>query len=125
MRTELATIEFNGVIGQINCVYKLADGSHAVLDGADIKGFLVSRLDGGDCSSSWNEKVLFESSIVNGAITKAPVPLEHGDAYRFTNSEQNIVNGIYSEDDHSFISLNVEWAAMYCTNIQPLMAEEK
>ena len=54
-----------------------------------------------------------------------PIELIHGEAYNFIDSECNNTNGIYSEDEHSFTSLSVEWLADRCTNIQPLTVEGK
>jgi hypothetical protein len=54
-----------------------------------------------------------------------PIELIHGEAYNFIDSECNNTNGIYSEDEHSFTGLSVEWLADRCTNIQPLTVEVK
>ena len=54
-----------------------------------------------------------------------PIELIHGEAYNFIDSECNNTNGIYSEDEHSFTGLGVEWLADRCTNIKPLTAEVK
>lgn len=53
------------------------------------------------------------------------IELIHGEAYQFTNIEDNTIKGIYSEDEHSFMGTCVEWAASTCTNIQPLTVEVK
>ena len=48
------------------------------------------------------------------------IELIEGKAYQFINIEDNTIHGIYSEDEHSFQSLCVEWSAQTCTNIQLL-----
>jgi len=51
--------------------------------------------------------------------TKAP-ELIHGNAYQFTNIEDNTIHGIYDEDDHYFKGTCVEWCVSTCTNIKLL-----
>lgn len=46
--------------------------------------------------------------------------LTHGNAYQFTNVENNVIHGIYDEDEDSFKSLHVEWTASNCTDIKIL-----
>ena len=63
----------------------------------------------------YNERDL---RAATGLIKK--VELIHGKAYQFKNIEENTINGLYDDDEHSFKSLNVEWSAQTCTNIQLL-----
>ena len=51
------------------------------------------------------------------------IELEHGCAYQFKNIEENTISGIYSEDEHSFTSVSVEWLADSCTNVVKLVPE--
>lgn len=116
-------IEYKGNIYQIGQYYLFGDNSESHYFYGELKSVDVSFespfVAGND---SW--KLCKEISSNNhGTITKSHVMLEHGEAYQFDNIEENRISGIYSEDEHSFTSVSVEWLANSCTNIVKLVPE--
>jgi hypothetical protein len=59
-------------------------------------------------------------ATLNPDYIAPPIELIHGEAYQFTNIEDNTIKGIYSEDEHSFTGTCVEWSVETCTNIKLL-----
>jgi hypothetical protein len=123
------SVEFNGKIAQLNCVYKLIDGTHAVLDGVSELGFMVSRLNGGSLDlyrESWPITALTEATIILGTIKDAPAELIDGKAYQF-EFEGKVCLGIFSSEYRMrlFNNGDFDWREDWVTNIRPLILENK
>lgn len=77
------------------------------------------------CADSGRVVAVFynERDLMAATGLSKNVDLIHGEAYQFDNIEENRISGIYSEDEHSFTSVSVEWLANSCTNIVKLVPE--
>lgn len=121
------TVEYDGILGEVNCVYMLADNTHVVLEGADENGFEVSKIDG--TGVTWYARTIYQSQLKAGTITKAPIQLENGEAYQFDycNGDSFIVNAImrYRKSTDCFYFDNTTFKREYCANIIKLVPEEK
>lgn len=74
------TATYGGKVYDFNTLYETQDGVKVVLDNVtDRVGLKVSRLS--DESNFWIEQELFETEIILGTITPAPVELVNGEWY--------------------------------------------
>ena len=98
----------------------------SIVDGDEIECICHTTDFDGESIGVYRHKDGYSVSILTQLVKPITPPIEliHGEAYNFIDSEDNNTNGIYSEDEHSFQSLSVEWLADHCTNIQPLTVEE-
>lgn len=97
------TVEYDGIMGEVNCVYMLADNTHVVLDNACEHGFIVSRVDS-ISKDEWHVRTIYPSQLKAGTITKAPIKLEDGEVYGFNVNNGARYFGEYLENRKSFFS---------------------
>tara|TARA_R110002110_G_scaffold9646_2_gene47325 strand:+ start:1394 stop:1804 length:411 start_codon:yes stop_codon:yes gene_type:complete len=119
------TVEHKGKVYQIGCFYEFKDETSSYWE----VGVLCDYEDGKFKSKCGNKNEWYDSIMrctgIMGAVVDAPIALEHGKAYQFTNIEDNTIHGIYDEDDNYFKGTCVEWCVSTCTNIKPLTVEVK
>jgi len=96
------TVEYEGSVYELNCLYETPDGIKVVLDSVtDRVGLKVSKLDNQD--KWWMEQELFNTAIKLGTITPAPVKLVDGAAYMF-EINRDLCAGFYRERRKCFFT---------------------
>ena len=116
------TINNNGKTYQIDALYVGACNSLVQLKEIRNGEFIGIDSSGNLYQDSWLIPINAAFPDANlGTAEDAPITLIHGNAYQFTNVEDNIIHGIYDEDENYFKGTCVEWSVSTCTNIKSLM----
>ena len=96
------------------------EGSRGVIEFSNELGRLFRYKDNNHFD--WCDYYENDDGSFFGPITPS-ITLIDGNAYQFTNVEDNIIHGIYDEDENYFKGTCVEWSVSTCTNIKPLTVE--
>ncbi len=121
-KVDVAT--YNGNSYALNTMYETQDGVKVVLDDVvDRVGLRVSKLC--DESNFWIEQELFETEIILGTITPAPVEFVDGKAYMFSYKGYDGLVALYDEQSLALYTQRMSWGVRDCTNIIPLVPEVK
>ena len=122
--SEVKTVEYDGIVGEVNCVYMLADNTHVVLEGACEYGFIVSRVDS-ISKDEWHVRTIHPSTLKAGTITKAPIRLDDGAAYRidYPDANRKGILCLYCRHENTFHNYHLKLNSDKCTNIVKLIPE--